>query len=222
MKKTHSQVPAHSVNQPDTLFVDSTKLELVFKTKSGSLKSKSLEVDYYRVLNSYVSVKRILASKPILLHMEHAQLQTLFDLQEMENLYVLAFNEEKEFIGGSLLGQKALAPFQLLSQSKFSLVLYRQIEIDFGKLLQLKIPNVFPKPRELSALSDFELLETFNKECGHNGWTSSRGEFLGKLVYEMKRRNWDLSQLVSGNERISFSSKNKSRLVNNQLIPLSK
>ena len=50
----------------------------------------------------------------------------------------------------------------------------------------------------LRALSNKELIESFNKDVGNPGWVRARGDFHLAMVEEFKRRNFDYSAV--GNE----------------------
>ncbi len=48
-------------------------------------------------------------------------------------------------------------------------------------------------------LNNLELVETFNKDLGHNGWVSSRGEFLAALREEFGKRQICIDSITHGN-----------------------
>lgn len=47
-------------------------------------------------------------------------------------------------------------------------------------------------------LNNLELVETFNKDLGHNGWVSSRGEFLAALRQEFGKRQICIDGITHG------------------------
>jgi hypothetical protein len=60
--------------------------------------------------------------------------------------------------------------------------------------------------RQLSALTDQELVERFNKEVGKQGWGSSRAHYLVALIEEFKIRQIDHS-LIKSNNGVSIRRK---------------
>ena len=48
-------------------------------------------------------------------------------------------------------------------------------------------------------LNPLELVQTFNKDLGHNGWVRSRGEFLAALREEFNYRNICIEAITHGN-----------------------
>ena len=48
-------------------------------------------------------------------------------------------------------------------------------------------------------LNPLELVQTFNKDLGHNGWVGSRGEFLAALREEFNYRNICIEAITHGN-----------------------
>ena len=48
-------------------------------------------------------------------------------------------------------------------------------------------------------LNNLELVETFNKDLGHKGWVSSRGEFLAALRQEFSKRQICIDGITHGN-----------------------
>lgn len=48
-------------------------------------------------------------------------------------------------------------------------------------------------------LNPLELVQTFNKDLGHNGWVGSRGEFLDALREEFNYRNICIEAITHGN-----------------------
>ena len=47
-------------------------------------------------------------------------------------------------------------------------------------------------------LNPLELVQTFNKDLGHNGWVGSRGEFLAALRQEFNHRNICIDAITHG------------------------
>ncbi|NVP17246.1 hypothetical protein HUU51_00870 [Candidatus Gracilibacteria bacterium] len=54
--------------------------------------------------------------------------------------------------------------------------------------------------------SDIELFETFNKEVGNTGWTSTRATFLSELHNEFDNRGFDYSN-IGDTKSLSFKNK---------------
>lgn len=72
---------------------------------------------------------------------------------------------------------------------------------------------------QLRLLNNEEIIEAFNRQIGNNGWTSSRGSYLGALSSEFERRGFDYSSV--GNEA-GLSLANKVKIENNVIVPLTK
>jgi hypothetical protein len=74
----------------------------------------------------------------------------------------------------------------------------------------------------LTAATDAELLERFNREVGSKGWTSARAHYLHALQQEIKNRNWD-STLLFGQDADSglptLHLHQKVALVNQVIVP---
>ena len=73
--------------------------------------------------------------------------------------------------------------------------------------------------KELSLLSNNQLIETFNRETQKKGWVSSRGIFLSLLGDEIRSRNFDSNIIFEKNIIQTYSMKiNKPiRLVDNKI-----
>lgn len=52
---------------------------------------------------------------------------------------------------------------------------------------------------ELSSLSNTELIERFNQEVYKKGWTSSRALWWSICIQEMKKRQWNLENVMVSN-----------------------
>jgi len=65
--------------------------------------------------------------------------------------------------------------------------------------------------------SDSELIATFNREVGNQGWGSHRGAYLAAIHKEFLKRDFDISEI--GNEQ-ELSFKRKVELIEKKLIPL--
>jgi hypothetical protein len=57
---------------------------------------------------------------------------------------------------------------------------------------------------DLAGASDEQLIASFNRETGHNGWTSTRGAYLKALHEEFDRRGFDYS-CIGDSRSLSFS-----------------
>ncbi|OYU95798.1 MAG: hypothetical protein CFE21_11715 [Bacteroidetes bacterium B1(2017)] len=110
-------------------------VQLLFETKTGTTKRVSYSISEQQVNQPLVSIKDVYVGKNLLLHITHNHLQTLLDLTDVSHVYVLGFDEHLAFVGVSIVGPKANAPFQLLNQSRFFLILSNEVKIDFGKLV---------------------------------------------------------------------------------------
>lgn len=69
--------------------------------------------------------------------------------------------------------------------------------------------------KRFSEFSDNELVTAYQRECGNNGWTSSRADYLADLHIEMEQR-FDCSEIIDGNS-MSLRTKNV-ELVGNKVI----
>jgi hypothetical protein len=138
MKKTTSNQIVASKKKPIVKSLNQNLVNLIFNSKSGFEKITPFKVQKEEILESYVSVKEIVSSDTLFLTIKHNQLQTLIDLSDLSNLFILGFNESSDFVGVSIVGPKANAPFQLLSQSKYLLIVKKEIKLDFGRLKGFK------------------------------------------------------------------------------------
>lgn len=114
---------------------------LVFETKSGTEKSLAIQTSHQTISEPYVSVKIILSSNGAFVEFKHKHLQTLIDLSNLSNLLVLGFDANLKFVGVSLVGKKANAPFQILSQSKYILVQPNNTNLDLTQLKKLSLTS---------------------------------------------------------------------------------
>ncbi|OYU82618.1 MAG: hypothetical protein CFE24_14850 [Flavobacterium sp. BFFFF2] len=222
MKKTTSKPIATSKKKSNSINENQNLVYLIFESKTGKSKKTSIPILGSRVLEPYVSVKDLAVNHSLLLSINHSHLQTLIDLTNLSNLFVLGFDENLNFIGVSIVGEKANAPFQLLNQGKYFLIISQQNKIDFAHLKNIIIPKPQIRYKELNELSNQELVERYNKECGNSGWSSSRGVFLMNLKAELHSRKWDISQVLSNDGGLKLSSSNKCKLVDNKLVLISK
>jgi hypothetical protein len=133
-------------------------------------------------------------------------------------MYLLGFDQSLTFIGVSIINEKSKAPFQILNQGKYFLLLNRQEGIDFSRLSKLSILPSKVQFNVLEELTNEQLVERYNKECGNTGWTSSRGTFLVELHAELKSRNLNLSAISDEGKGLSLHSNNKCKLVGNKLV----
>lgn len=53
----------------------------------------------------------------------------------------------------------------------------------------------------LAALSDLELVDTYNREVNCKGWGTSRGYYLNCLREAMEQRNFDASLVINRNTK---------------------
>jgi hypothetical protein len=134
MKKTKSHSMSSSERKPNAISKNLNLVNLIFTSKLGSEKITTLDVQVVNILEPYVSVKNFFSNSALFFNIKHNQLQTLIDLSDLSNLYILGFNENSNFVGVSIIGEKSNAPFQILSQSKFHLIIGKEIKIDFRKL----------------------------------------------------------------------------------------
>lgn len=138
MKKTTSKTSATSKKKTSIEKVKTPSVQLIFEAKSGTQKRITYPIKEQLVNRPYLSIIDIYEGKNLLLNITHSQLQTLIDLTDVSHLYVLGFDENLAFVGVSIVGPKANAPFQLLSQSKYFLILSNEVKIDFERLLAME------------------------------------------------------------------------------------
>ena len=58
----------------------------------------------------------------------------------------------------------------------------------------------------LKTKSDYELVNSFNRETSHNGWVSERGVFLSCLFDEFKRRDINIQSIEGKLETRTYHS----------------
>jgi hypothetical protein len=217
MKKTTSSLlnkeQANKINQTFDL------ANLSFETKSGKSTVKSVPIIEFSVQEPYLKLNLELPlSVSLLFSIKHKYLQTQLDLSNLSNMYLLGFDQSLTFIGVSIINEKSKAPFQILNQGKYFLLLNRQEGIDFSRLSKLSILPSKVQFNVLEELTNEQLVERYNKECGNTGWTSSRGTFLVELHAELKSRNLNLSAISDEGKGLSLHSNNKCKLVGNKLV----
>ncbi len=69
----------------------------------------------------------------------------------------------------------------------------------------------------LQKKTDEELINSFNRECGGSGWTTTRSIYLEELRIEMKKRKWDASAITNHTGGFNLSFGNQVYLENNKL-----
>ena len=141
MKKTTSKPIASSKKMSSSTIENQNLVYLIFESKTGKSKKTSLPILGSSVLETYVSVKDLAFNESLLLSIKHSHLQTLIDITSLSNLFVLGFDEKLNFIGVSIVGEKANAPFQLLNQGKYFLIISQQNKVDFAHLKNIIIPK---------------------------------------------------------------------------------
>jgi hypothetical protein len=217
MKKTTSSLlsreQANKTNQTFDL------ANLSFETKSGKSTVKSVPIIEFSVQEPYLKLNLELPlSVSLLFSIKHKYLQTQLDLSNLSNMYLLGFDQSLTFIGVSIINEKSKAPFQILNQGKYFLLLNRQEGIDFSRLSKL---SILPSKVQFNVLEDLtneQLVERYNKECGNTGWTSSRGSFLVELHAEFKSRKLDISAISADGKSLNLNANNKCKLVGNKLV----
>ena len=79
---------------------------------------------------------------------------------------------------------------------------------------------------KLWKLSDLELVKAFNNDLGHNGWVSSRGEFLYAMRSEFNRRELNIEAISHGSairtNGFIMTEESKSALVAMNVLPFQK
>jgi hypothetical protein len=116
-------------------------VHLIFESKIGKSKKTSFPVKAIEVIEPNVSIKALGFKESLFLSIKHSHLQTLIDLTDLTNLFVLGFDESYAFIGVSIVGGKANAPFQLLHQGKYFLIISKENKIDFAQLKNITFPK---------------------------------------------------------------------------------
>jgi hypothetical protein len=71
--------------------------------------------------------------------------------------------------------------------------------------------------KKFEHVTDLELIASFNREVGNQGWGSHRGAYLGAIHKTFLKRGFDISEI--GNEQV-LSFKRKVELIEKKLIPL--
>lgn len=66
---------------------------------------------------------------------------------------------------------------------------------------------------QFDALSNEELIDTFNQETSKPGWVGARGIYQFSLIYEMLKRGWEVSNLVNFRPNGSVESIKLSRTI---------
>lgn len=150
MKKTTSKPIATSIKKSNRINENQNLVYLIFESKTGKSKKTTIPILGSSILEPYVSVKDLAFNDSLLLSIKHSHLQTLIDLTSLSNLFVLGFDEKLNFIGVTIVGEKANAPFQLLNQGKYFLIISQQNKVDFGHLKNIIIPK--SKSKELSEI----------------------------------------------------------------------
>jgi hypothetical protein len=217
MKKPTSSLlnkeQANKINQTFDL------ANLSFESKSGKSTVKSVPVIEFSVQEPYLKLTLELPlSVSLLFSIKHKYLQTQLDLSNLSNMYLLGFDQSLTFIGVSIINEKSKAPFQILNQGKYFLLLNRQEGIDFSRLSKLSILPSKIQFNVLEELTNEQLVERYNKECGNTGWTSSRATFLVELQAELKSRNLNLSAISDEGKGLNLNANNKCKLVGNKLV----
>jgi hypothetical protein len=159
MKKTTSSLlnkeQANKINQTFDL------ANLSFESKSGKSTVKSVPIIEFSVQEPYLKLNLELPlSVSLLFSIKHKYLQTQLDLSNLSNMYLLGFDQSLTFIGVSIINEKSKAPFQILNQGKYFLLLNRQEGIDFSRLSKLSILPSKVQFNVLEELTNEQLVET--------------------------------------------------------------
>ena len=210
-----SQEKAEKINETFDL------ANLSFETKPRKVTVQSVPIIEFVVDEPYLKLNLELPLfVSLLFSIKHKYLQTLLDLSNLSNMYLLGFDGSLSFIGVSIIGEKATAPFQLLNQGKYFLLINKQQGIDFSCLTKLTvIPSKVPF-RAIEELSDEQLVQRYNKECGNTGWTSRSCSFLVELQGELVARKLDISEITSSEGGLKLKSTNKCKLVGKKIVPI--
>lgn len=211
--------------------------------------SISDEASVARIMPSYcidvetttLVVKNLMNELPqtFFFQINHQQTNTLFDMTDCPPFELLYFDDKKVLTGNSFSIQNTKAPFLVQTQAQFVALIplglnYTQIqkyriqkeEGNFAlskNLLLTEEPyanEIAAWTLSLFALSNAELVETFNKEIDNKGWVTARGYYLDCLKTEIRNRPFNSDIVFNFDENsdvVAFKLGYKVALVNNTL-----
>jgi hypothetical protein len=170
--------------------------------------------------------------KTIFFKITHNQINTLVDLTDCAPYELWYFNDKELLTGKSFSLQEGSAPFHIQTQARYIALVpmaVKKVKLDLNnrqmprgsfKLTDTYLPDSAPYSAELAAwtlslfaLSNEELVDTFNKEVQKNGWVQARGYYLGCLKKEIQNRPFDSDILFTKNNQESVLEFGRSKTV---------
>lgn len=189
--------------------------------------SKNLEVILVKVEAKSLLLSNEIGTinQTVLLEVNNQSLTTLLDFTGVTPYEIWYFDENFLFQGKSYSMHQGTGAFLIQTTAKWILLVPIQAK-DFAYLqnfvcAKLEVGKTLPHHKtkqkeweaELDALSNEELIETFNQETIKPGWVGARGIYQFSLIHAMLKRGWKVSNLVNFRSNGSVESIKLSRTI---------
>ena len=138
------------------------------------------------------------------------------------SVLVLGISRENAMALGNRYGQNAIVYGQ--KDAKPELILLQNITDRFSSYSDVREDTIRKWKASLAKSDDLKLIATFNEEVGKGGWGTARADFLHCLRGEIKRRDFDASNVFTldiyqdGVVHEGFSLRRKVKLENGRLV----
>ena len=207
------------------------------KSLQITLKDKSvitIDAIVKKIHEPLILVQQLFEKKdsPLLLIINHQQLNTFLELSKVSPFVLLYFNADNFFSGAAYSINEYGSSFNIQTQYKNILLIPLTSNHEVNYLLNSSFLEIIQPDNDqedqiknwkliLKGYSDEKLVDTINQQIGNIGWTNSRANYLDCLKEEIKNRNFKSDIIFEFNENniiIAFKLSKKVKLEANKLI----
>ena len=136
MKKTTNKKATAFQVSVNGIKLNPTEVKIQIQKPKGKVQTMAFKALETVIEKPTVEIAPMLAkaNSVLFLNITHSNIQTLFDLTALTNLVILSFDEELNFNGINMIGEKSVAPFQILNQGRFVLVIKPIKGLDYSTI----------------------------------------------------------------------------------------
>ena len=139
-KTTNKKVTAFQVSV-NGIQLNPTEVKIQIQKPKGKVQTMAFKALEAVIEKPTVEIAPMLAkaNSVLFLNITHSNIQTLFDLTGLSNLVILSFDERLNFNGINMIGEKSVAPFQILNQGRFVLVIKPIKGLDYSTIKRITV-----------------------------------------------------------------------------------
>ena len=141
MKKTTNKKATAFQVSVNGIQLNPTEVKIQIQKPKGKLQTIAFHALEAVIEKPTVEIAPMLAkaNSLLFLNITHSNIQTLFDLTGLSNLVILSFDEGLNFNGINMIGEKSVAPFQILNQGRFVLVIKPIKGLDYSTIKRITV-----------------------------------------------------------------------------------